>query len=100
MPPSDLCAGVFDVNGSDFLVLEWRMAVPAHAAGGTRLTEAEKDVVMLLLEGHSNATIATRRGTSARTVAKQVASAFGKIGVRSRPELFAASARGVLRSGR
>ena len=42
-----------------------------------------------VLAGLANAAIARRRGTSARTVANQVASIFRKLGVQSRAELAA-----------
>jgi DNA-binding NarL/FixJ family response regulator len=53
----------------------------------TALSEAEKDVVAAAVRGQSNRDIARRRGRSVRTVANQLASAFEKIGVRSRREL-------------
>ena len=42
-----------------------------------------------IARGGSNAQIARARGTSARTVANQVASVFVKLGVASRRELLA-----------
>ena len=54
------------------------------------LTDAEREVVGLVLQGQSNAGIAARRGVSLHTVVKQVSSSFVKLGVRSRAELFAA----------
>lgn len=59
------------------------IALPAH------LTAAEVDVVRAILRGASNLDIARRRGRSIRTVANQVASAFRKLGVSSRRELYA-----------
>jgi len=56
-------------------------------ATATALTEAERQVLALLLEGHSNAEIATTRSTSERTVANQVAAIFRKLHVSSRCEL-------------
>ncbi len=53
------------------------------------LTEAEREVVERVLRGESNAAIAARRGVSLPTVAKQVSSAFAKLGVHSRAELLA-----------
>jgi len=50
-------------------------------------------VMTALLEGQSYARIARRRRRSVSTVAKQVGSAFRKLGVSSRGEL---AARGVL----
>jgi DNA-binding CsgD family transcriptional regulator len=56
---------------------EWRRA----------LTDAENCVVSAVLRGHSNREIATMRGRSVRTVVNQLASAFEKLGVRSRREM-------------
>lgn len=52
-----------------------------------RLSEAEREVVLAILDGRSNAEIALARCRSVRTVANQAASAFRKLGVRSRSEL-------------
>lgn len=57
------------------------------ARTGASLTVAERDVVRRVLGGASNAAIARARGTSPRTVANQVASAFEKLGVSSRARL-------------
>jgi DNA-binding NarL/FixJ family response regulator len=71
------------------------LSVPlATADAAVGLTEAESDVVTGLLQGLSNREIAARRGSSARTVANQVATVFRKLGVRSRAELAAALMRG------
>jgi DNA-binding NarL/FixJ family response regulator len=57
------------------------------------LSEAERDVAIVVLAGMSNTEIAVARGTSTRTVANQVASLLRKLGVRSRTEAVAALAR-------
>jgi DNA-binding CsgD family transcriptional regulator len=54
------------------------------------LTPAEREVVLLALDGHGNAAIANERGCSARTAANLLARACRKLGVRSRGELAAA----------
>jgi DNA-binding NarL/FixJ family response regulator len=59
------------------------------------LTTAEREVLGLVLEGHSNAKIAALRGTSVRTVANQVASLLRALGARSRFELIGRLGRGV-----
>ncbi len=61
------------------------------AAGGPlqTLTDAERDVALLLLQGATNRAIAARRGSSENTVANQIKSVFAKLGVRSRAELTA-----------
>jgi DNA-binding CsgD family transcriptional regulator len=55
----------------------------------SRLTEAERAVVRLALDGLSNAEIARRRRSSPKTVAHQLAAAYRKLGVGSRRELTA-----------
>jgi DNA-binding NarL/FixJ family response regulator len=57
------------------------------------LSEAERQVVELVLTGLSNEAIAARRGTSARTVANQLQSIYRKLGVASRLELATALRR-------
>ena len=79
---------------SDRLVL---LSVPAEAlldpSAASRLTAAERAVVELVLEGLSNAAVARKRRVSARTIAKQLASAYQKLGVGSRRELRARFSR-------
>lgn len=53
------------------------------------LTRAEREVVLLVLAGASSNEVAVRRGTSSRTVANQLASAFRKLAVNGRTELAA-----------
>ena len=62
--------------------------IPAAPISQT-LSEAERQVVELMLEGLSNDEIARRRARSPRTIANQLASAFRKTGVGSRAELAA-----------
>ena len=64
------------------------------------LTNAEKDVAALLLEGLSNREVAKARGTSVRTVANQVAAIFRKLKVTARVELSQAILRGWYRGHR
>ena len=54
------------------------------------LSAAEREIALAILSGASSRTIARNRGTSPRTVANQIASIFGKLGVMSRVELAAA----------
>jgi len=65
------------------LRLSWLQASELLGA----LSVAEREVVALALEGRSNLEIAGARGTSARTVANQLASIFRKLAVGSRAEL-------------
>jgi DNA-binding NarL/FixJ family response regulator len=53
------------------------------------ISTSEAFVLERVLAGASNEAIARERGTSKRTVEKQVASLLRKVGVRSRRELFA-----------
>jgi DNA-binding CsgD family transcriptional regulator len=59
------------------------------------LTPAERNVLERVLAGESHGEVAQARGISTRTVANQVASAFKKLGVRSRMELAAKLERGA-----
>jgi DNA-binding CsgD family transcriptional regulator len=52
------------------------------------LSDAEFKVVRALVEGFSHVEIARERGTSRRTIANQLATAFRRIGVSSRGELL------------
>lgn len=53
------------------------------------LTEAEKAVLELLLDGRSNREIAALRAVSSKTVANQLRSIYAKLAVASRCELAA-----------
>ena len=52
-----------------------------------RLTLAELDVTLAVLEGLQNSSIATQRRTSLRTVVNQLAAVFRKLGISGRLEL-------------
>lgn len=90
--PEGLVAWRFDVGGEAFALLESGDPPPDIPFG---LTKAEADVARLAVQGLSNKQIAVRRGTSARTVANQMASLFRKLGLASRPELLARLRREV-----
>ncbi|HEX9050901.1 MAG TPA: LuxR C-terminal-related transcriptional regulator [Anaeromyxobacter sp.] len=87
-PPQDLVVREFDADGERFALFEWASATPSAAALAA-LTPAEAAVAALAAAGHSNAQIAGARRAATRTVANQLASAFRKLGVRSRAELCA-----------
>ncbi|EMA4114018.1 helix-turn-helix transcriptional regulator [Escherichia coli] len=55
---------------------------------GSRLTAKEKDVIGLLLAGHSVKAISIMRNRSLKTVSSQKQSAYKKLGVRSDIGLF------------
>lgn len=66
--------------------------VPGETFRG-RLSSSEAEVVRLSIEGESHASIARLRGTSIRTVANQLASAFNKLKVSGRSSLRALAVR-------
>jgi DNA-binding CsgD family transcriptional regulator len=70
--------------GDDLAVLELSRREVPHLDG---LTQAERDVALLAIEGKTNSDIARLRHTSARTVANQLRSVYHKLGVSSRAEL-------------
>jgi DNA-binding CsgD family transcriptional regulator len=84
--PPELEIYTFHVEGDAFALCSYEAIAPARVAA---LTPAERAVVAGVLDGKSNRDIARARGVSTRTVANQVASAFDKLGVRSRGELAA-----------
>jgi DNA-binding NarL/FixJ family response regulator len=70
------------------------VVLPVEALGlDPRLTSAERQVVAGVLNGRTNAAIASARRTSRRTVANQLASIYRKLGVSSRWELAARTGR-------
>jgi DNA-binding NarL/FixJ family response regulator len=70
-----------------------QLAVLSHPVGGglagAKLTKAESEVATAVSEGLSNRDVARLRGTSERTVAKQIAATFRKLGISSRRQLLA-----------
>jgi len=73
-----------DIGGETLVVT----SVPIAAETGLdALTDAERAVALHAVAGLSNAAIAKRRKSSARTVANQLASIYRKLGVGSRAEL-------------
>ena len=94
--PPELAAHTFRVGTEEFAVLSYPVT---PLSPPPELTNAERHVVVALLQGKSNAEIARERGTSPRTIANQVAAVFRKLGVRSRAELAARCARGPIETG-
>jgi DNA-binding CsgD family transcriptional regulator len=76
----------FRVGNEQFALLSLPELLHEQCA---RLTPSEREVVAAVLRGVSNAALARARGVSLRTIANQLASAFSKLGVRSRSELAA-----------
>jgi DNA-binding CsgD family transcriptional regulator len=91
--PRDLELTRAVIGGREVLVLSWAIDGPSGAKmpGEAALTPVERDVVDRLLEGKSYREIAHARGTSLRTVSKQVGAVYRKLGVGSRSELAARS---------
>jgi DNA-binding NarL/FixJ family response regulator len=93
--PGDVRAHALRLGSGSYVLLSFARgsgeAVPGGAAGlsGRGLTPAEQEVARGLLAGLSNVEIARLRGSSARTIANQVARLYSKLGVRSRAELAA-----------
>jgi DNA-binding NarL/FixJ family response regulator len=88
--PREFAAQRFRVGPDEYAVFSFPF--DAHWTSPSvcsRLTQAELAVTRLVLEGHGNAAIAKTRGTSARTVANQLASIFRKLEVSSRWQLAA-----------
>jgi DNA-binding NarL/FixJ family response regulator len=81
-PPRDLRC--FELPGTDLLVLS--MAAD-DGSGLADLSESEVDIALRLLDGESLRQIARARGSTLRTVSKQVGSLYRKLGVHSRSEL-------------
>ena len=80
-PPLNLSAERID---DDLIVFSWDAAKGPPA----NLTAAERDVLVRVVRGESNAAIASARKTSVRTVANQVASLLRKTKATSRFDLI------------
>lgn len=86
--PQSLRAQMAEVSvGNDTLLIGSTPRLEEAKLGG--LSDAERQVLVLLIAGSTNRDIAMRRATSARTVANQVQAIFRKYGARSRSELIA-----------
>lgn len=95
--PADLVVRPLHVGGEELLVFSWRLGERPSLPDEPTLTPAERAVGELLLDGRSDAAIAAERGTSVRTVSKQAASLYRKLGVSSRRELWARCTTGAHR---
>lgn len=74
------------LHGDEHIVLSFPLDSPRVPPS---LTQAERAVALLVLEGRTDAEIAMMRGVSKRTVANQIAAIFRKLDVSSRVELAA-----------
>ena len=88
--PRGLTAARAELDGRQVLILSFPYESPLAL---DTLSRIEREIVLALLAGASNAQIARDRGTTVLTVAKQIAHALRKLGVRSRGELAAAATR-------
>ena len=97
--PEDLESAEIAIDGVVYRVLSHPIESGASTEGGpvpsfgglagVDLTAAERDIVARILAGSSHADIARSRGTSPRTVSKQVEALYRKVGVQSRAQLVA-----------
>ena len=83
--PDDLQVTEFTVGEQRYALFSYREPGPFPAG----VTESEWLVGLLVVAGHSNASIAAVRGVSPRTVANQLASLYRKLGVGPRSQLIA-----------
>src|SRR5262245_4018807 len=76
----------FELDGELWMLVAYAPPRPAALAS---LTGSELAIVDLWMAGRSMRWIAHERGVSVRTIAKQIAAAYEKLGVSSRTELVA-----------
>lgn len=91
--PDGARASRLEIGEQTLLVLSYPID-DRSALEGAPLSPAETEVARLAIDGLSNDDIAARRGTSARTVANQMASILDKLDLSSRRELAAWFHRG------
>lgn len=77
----------FHVGDDDAAVDVLTLDVTPNHERLSGLTSAEREVALHALAGASDEAIATARGTSVHTVAKQLRAIYGKLGVESRTEM-------------
>jgi len=82
--PPDLCLTEVEIDGGRYHVLSHRIEMHPRFPG---LSPAESQIAERLLLDWTQADIAIARGTSPRTVAKQIENLYRKVGVQSRVEL-------------
>lgn len=87
--PRELAVDVLHVDGTELVVVSHALGPTADHDGLEVLPTAMREVARLALEGLDNAAIATARGTSVRTVAKQLEGIYRRLGIGSRRELMA-----------
>jgi DNA-binding NarL/FixJ family response regulator len=72
---------------AEYLVLSYPLPTPALPHS---LSQAEREVAILLVRGLSSRAVAARRGVALRTISNQIASLYAKLGVGSRIEFVRA----------
>lgn len=82
MPPG-LTAETIELHGETLVLFSF----PEPPAATDMLTDAERGIVHLLLQGLTTAQIASARGVANATVSSQLQSIYRKLGVTSRAEL-------------
>lgn len=82
-PGADIAC--LEINGTEVYVLS--LSIEPNLPDD--LSDSEREVILMVLAGASNAEIAEVRGTAVQTVANQLHTAFKKIGVSSRGDLAA-----------
>lgn len=87
--PPGLTVDLIEVGGQALVVVSHPLDPSTQGVGIEALPAAMRAVAALALEGLDNAAIAKRRGTSVRTVAKQLEAIYRRLGVGSRRELMA-----------
>ena len=75
-------------------LIAFSIPIPDQALAWPQLSPAERATVELALQGLSTAAIGERRNVTARTAARQLDSAYRKLGVQSRGELAALALSG------
>ena len=85
-PPREVRACVVDIGARPYVLISFERDESQSTLG---LTPSERQIAAAILAGLSNAAIGRLRGTSARTVANQIAALYRKLGVHSRTELAA-----------
>jgi DNA-binding CsgD family transcriptional regulator len=95
--PRGLRASALQVDDSSLVVFSFpidQVSSASATVGSTEdpmtpLTAAEREVMILVLDGLSSAEIALQRGRSVGTINKQIERSYRKLGLSSRAELAA-----------
>jgi DNA-binding CsgD family transcriptional regulator len=94
--PPELRVQRFALGGDELALVSFDLAPPRVQVTSrlARLTQAEREVAALAVEGLSDLEIAHARGRSPRTIQGQLATLYRKLEVQGRRELRAALATG------